>query len=144
MRTSLSLINPPIIEAKLVERPQTIVAELVVQAPSVPEEFVEGGAKAWLTILGGYVPFIHRIPWWYEAAFHRWFSLFATFGYANAFGVYQDYYTRSGSASASSISWIGSTQLFFLLGTAFPAGKLFDMGYCRQLIFCGGLLYIVS
>ncbi|KAJ3479796.1 hypothetical protein NLI96_g8806 [Meripilus lineatus] len=126
MRTSLSLINPPIIEAKLVERPQTIVAELVVQAPSVPEEFVEGGAKAWLTILGG------------------WFSLFATFGYANAFGVYQDYYTRSGSASASSISWIGSTQLFFLLGTAFPAGKLFDMGYCRQLIFCGGLLYIVS
>lgn len=58
LRASIDLINPPIIEAKLVEKPQTIIAELLVQAPSIPEEFVEGGAKAWLTILGGYVPFI--------------------------------------------------------------------------------------
>jgi hypothetical protein len=50
-----------------------------------------------------------------------------TFGYENSFGVYQDFYTRSQTASASAISFIGSTQLFFLQGMALPAEKLLDM-----------------
>jgi len=51
-----------------------------------------------------------------------------TFGYTNSFGVYQDLYTRSNTASASVVSWIGATQIFFLLAMALPGGKLLDMG----------------
>ena len=70
--------------------------------------------------------------------------MFATFGYVNAFGVYQDLYTRSGAASAERISWIGSTQIFFLIGMGLPSGKLFDMGYFRTTMIVGSVLYVFS
>ncbi|CAL1697811.1 unnamed protein product [Somion occarium] len=73
-----------------------------------------------------------------------WLAVFATFGYMNAFGVYQDLYTREGAASASRISWIGSTQLFFLIAMGLPAGKLFDMGYFRSTVIVGTVLYVFS
>ncbi|KDQ24022.1 hypothetical protein PLEOSDRAFT_1048021 [Pleurotus ostreatus PC15] len=63
-----------------------------------------------------------------------------TFGYVNAFGVYQDIYTRSQAATASNVSWIGSTQLFFLFAMGLPAGKLLDMGYLRQTNLVGSLI----
>ena len=68
----------------------------------------------------------------------------ATFGYTNAFGVYQDLYTRSHAASTSRISWIGSTQLFFLIATGLPAGKLLDAGYFRHTTFIGSLIFVFS
>ncbi|THU92260.1 MFS general substrate transporter [Dendrothele bispora CBS 962.96] len=82
--------------------------------------------KAWCTTIGGCL------------------TAMATFGYTNAFGVYQDIYTRSGAASASRISWIGSTQMFFMLAMALPAGKLLDMGYFRQATLFGSVLYVFS
>ncbi|KAI0072189.1 MFS general substrate transporter [Panus rudis PR-1116 ss-1] len=97
------------------------------EVPSEPEpEIEEGGVKAWMTIVGG------------------WLAIFASFGYANAFGVYQDLYTRENAASASRISWIGSTQLFFLIATGLPAGKLFDLGYFRHTVITGAILYVFS
>ncbi|KAK7458869.1 hypothetical protein VKT23_009879 [Stygiomarasmius scandens] len=82
--------------------------------------------RAWSTTIGGSL------------------AAMATFGYTNAFGVYQDVYTRSGAASASRISWIGSTQMFFMLAMALPAGKLLDMGYFRQATLFGSVLYVFS
>ena len=73
-----------------------------------------------------------------------WLSLAAVYGYQNAFGVYQDVYTRSHAASTSRISWIGSTQLFFMVALALPAGKLLDMGYFRLTTFIGSLIYVFS
>ncbi len=67
-----------------------------------------------------------------------------TFGYSNSFGVYQDIYTRSHAASASSVSWIGSTQLFFLFAVGLPAGKLMDMGYMRYTNIIGTVIYVFS
>lgn len=76
---------------------------------------------------------------------HRSFlATTVTFGYINAFGVYQDIYTRSGAASASKISWIGSTELFFLLAMGLPSGVLLDKGYFRVTMAFGSLLYIFS
>ena len=68
----------------------------------------------------------------------------ATFGYQNAYGVYQDFYGLLHSASTSAISWIGSTQLFLLTSMGLFAGKLLDLGYFRQTIFAGSLLYVFS
>jgi hypothetical protein len=76
--------------------------------------------------------------------FYRWFALCAVFGYVIAFGVYQDYYTRTNAMSATRASWVGSTQLFFLLFMGLPAGKLLDSGYFRQTTAFGSLLFVFS
>jgi hypothetical protein len=70
--------------------------------------------------------------------------LVAMFGYISAFGVYQDYYTRTHAMSTTRASWVGSTQLFFMLFMATPAGKLLDMGYFRHTNIIGSLLYVFS
>ncbi|KAJ3493148.1 hypothetical protein NLJ89_g11085 [Agrocybe chaxingu] len=103
--------------------------EVVVSLASTPspvEDVMDGGREAWCTVAGGFL------------------VVAVTFGYANSFGVYQDFYTRSQTASASAISWIGSTQLFFLLAMALPGGKLLDMGYFRHTTFIGSLILVFS
>lgn len=87
---------------------------------------MDGGYHAWSTLIGA------------------WLILIATFGYTNAFGVYQDLYTRADTESASKISWIGSTQLFFLVAMGLPAGKLLDKGYFRHTTIFGSVLYVFS
>ncbi|KAF4588819.1 hypothetical protein EYR40_010374 [Pleurotus pulmonarius] len=94
--------------------------------PEPPSHPVDGGARAWCTLFGGTL------------------IAMVTFGYVNAFGVYQDIYTRSQAATASNVSWIGSTQLFFLFAMGLPAGKLLDMGYLRQTNLVGSLIYVFS
>lgn len=96
--------------------------------PSTPQHQIDGGVHAWLTVFGG------------------WLVLISSFGYTNAFGVFQDYYTRqpNTSLSASQISWIGSTQLFFVIAMGFPAGRLVDQGYFRWCVVFGSLLYVFS
>ncbi|TFK41529.1 MFS general substrate transporter [Crucibulum laeve] len=87
---------------------------------------MDGGSRAWATVVGGFLVNI------------------ATVGYVNSFGVYQDAYTRSHAASPSSISWIGSTQIFLLLAMGLPAGKLLDLGYFRQTMLAGSIIYVTS
>jgi hypothetical protein len=72
--------------------------------------FPEGGARAWSVALG-------------TAG-----VLFCTFGYANAFGVYQEYYETNQLRhnSPSTISWLGSIQIFFLFAGTLFGGPLFD------------------
>ncbi|OQO06964.1 hypothetical protein B0A48_07530 [Cryoendolithus antarcticus] len=60
-------------------------------------------------------------------------------GLAQAFGLFQAYYTRYyiPSSSPSTIAWIGSTQLALIFGLGVPVGRLVDKGYFR-LMFHGG------
>ncbi|KAF5363132.1 hypothetical protein D9758_008355 [Tetrapyrgos nigripes] len=107
--------------------------------------FGDVGARAWLTVLGGYaLQRIFRSLRDSDIRSRSFLVAMVTFGYINAFGVYQDIYTRAGAASTSRISWIGSTQMFFLLAMSLPAGKLLDMGYFRQTTVAGSLLYVFS
>ncbi|KAI0043848.1 MFS general substrate transporter [Auriscalpium vulgare] len=87
---------------------------------------VDGGRRAWCTLVGA------------------WLAFAATFGYTYSFGVYQDFYTRSHAASASRISWIGSTQCFLIIAIGLPAGKLHDMGYFRHVVLTGSIIYTFS
>ncbi|KAI0027983.1 MFS general substrate transporter [Vararia minispora EC-137] len=68
----------------------------------------------------------------------------ATYGYGNAFGVYQDRYVREGVASASSISWIGSIQIFLTMVSGIYTGPLVDRGYIRPMIFIGSVIFVFS
>jgi MFS family permease len=86
----------------------------------------DGGWRAWSVVLGSSL------------------VLFCTFGYVNAFGVYQSYYSQHMDKSDSAISWIGSFQLWLLFSLGIVTGKLFDEGYCRHLIAGGSLIYVFS
>ncbi|KAI0040035.1 MFS general substrate transporter [Auriscalpium vulgare] len=87
---------------------------------------VHGGVRAWMTLLGA------------------WLAIASTFGYTYSFGIYQDFYTRSHAASATRVSWIGSTQLFLLIAMGLPAGKLHDLGHFRVVVGVGSLLFTFS
>lgn len=91
---------------------------------AVASEPPEGGTTAWMTLVGG------------------WLTIFCSFGYANAFGVFQDLYTRSGAASALNVSWIGSVQWFFLIAAGLPAGRLLDAGHFRLTMAGASILFI--
>ncbi|KAG9092903.1 hypothetical protein FRC06_011741 [Ceratobasidium sp. 370] len=94
------------------------------QIPYTPPEIPDGGFTAWATVVGA------------------WLILFCTFGYANAFGVYEDYYTRvyMTNKSSSDIAWVGSTQLCLQFVMGLVSGRLFDAGYFHATIGAGSLL----
>ncbi|KAI0319669.1 major facilitator superfamily domain-containing protein [Amylostereum chailletii] len=73
-----------------------------------------------------------------------WLVMFATYGYIYSFGAYQDFYTRSNVASASSVSWIGSIQAFLVPSMGLISGRLLDLGYFRHTLAAGSLLYTLS
>ncbi|KAH8817516.1 monocarboxylate permease-like protein [Xylogone sp. PMI_703] len=54
--------------------------------------------------------------------------LFCTFGYVNAFGVFQEYYQshQLASVSPSTMPWIGSIQIFLLFAGRLVVGPVFD------------------
>ncbi|GLB39628.1 putative MFS general substrate transporter [Lyophyllum shimeji] len=100
--------------------------------------FPEGGRQAWLTVLGASL------------------VQFCTFGYMNAFGVYQgfpsrlmhslDFYVREylTDYTPSDIGWIGGVQIFLAFGCGIFAGRAFDRGYFHQLMIGGALLHSFS
>ncbi|KND90986.1 Riboflavin transporter MCH5 [Tolypocladium ophioglossoides CBS 100239] len=90
-------------------------------------QFPEGGLRAWLVVLGGFC------------------VSFSTFGYMNTYGVFQDYYSRHflSDKSQSSISWIGSIQVFFLYAGGVVGGPLFDR-YGARVIPVPGFMAVFA
>ena len=67
-------------------------------------------------------------------------------GTLNSFGVYQAYYQsdRLPSSSPSSISWIGSIQVFIAIGFGIFTGPLYDRGLLRFLVLGGSFLTVLG
>lgn len=90
-------------------------------APGSPPAPPNGGAKAWLQVLGS------------------WAMVFNTWGTIITFGDYQAYYERGTlfTESSANISWIGSIQslMVFLIGAVI--GPLYDRGYLKLLLVVG-------
>ncbi|KAJ4488313.1 major facilitator superfamily domain-containing protein [Lentinula aciculospora] len=88
----------------------------------------DGGRDAWMTIAGCFM------------------VQFCTIGYSNAFGVYQDIYTREflSNKSPSDISWIGSFQYFMQYAPGIFVGHAFDAGYFRHMMILGSFLEVFS
>ncbi|KAK6527471.1 hypothetical protein TWF694_004459 [Orbilia ellipsospora] len=86
----------------------------------------DGGLKAWLQVFGAFFLFL------------------ATWGFVNAFGVYQNYYAtaRLSGTPVTNISWIGSIQGFLLLFVGVLTGPLYDKGYFRMLLYTGTFLVV--
>ncbi|KAL5336008.1 putative monocarboxylate transporter [Aspergillus crustosus] len=98
-----------------------------VPAAQTQAAFPEGGIQAWSIVAGSFC------------------ISFYTFGYLNAYGVYQNYYSTHllEDKSASPIAWIGSVQTCLLLGGGIIGGPLFDR-YGARSIWPAAIAFVFS
>lgn len=64
--------------------------------------------------------------------------------YYQSFGVFQSYYVEALSETPSSISWIGSIQIFLLFFLGTFTGRALDAGYFRYLYIAGSTLVVIG
>lgn len=86
----------------------------------------DGGRDAWLAVLGG------------------WCAFLVSFGWLNSVGVFQEYYQQVPlhDYTPSAVSWIPSTEIFFLFVGGPIIGKLFDSYGPRYLLLVGSFLHV--
>ncbi|KAJ2907278.1 major facilitator superfamily transporter [Zalerion maritima] len=91
-----------------------------------PSEIPDGGVDAWLLVLGA------------------WCAAFCSFGWVNSIGIWQEYYQNGplSSYSSSTIAWIPSLQVFFMMGMGPIIGRLFDTFGPRYIVFGGTFLHV--
>jgi len=87
----------------------------------------------------------------FDHGFRAWSQVFVTFllvvngfGYLSSFGLFQTYWMNKLDRSASSISWIGSIQMFLLFFIGTLSGRAMDAGYFRSLIWVGCAMQILG
>ena len=86
----------------------------------------DGGTTAWIQVLCTHL------------------TIFNTFGFFISFGVYQTYYEHTLGIAPSTISWIGSIQVFLLFGIGTFSGRATDAGLFRHVYIAGSVFQIVG
>jgi hypothetical protein len=66
------------------------------------------------------------------------------FGYLSSFGLFQSYWMTALNRSVSSISWIGSVQMFLLFFIGTLSGRAMDAGLFRWLLWIGCSLQLLG
>ncbi|KAI0111251.1 MFS general substrate transporter [Nemania sp. FL0031] len=100
------------------------VEEDTEQLPPPPPP--DGGIVAWTQVAMGHL------------------VIFNTWGFVNSFGVFQSYYTGALHESRSTISWIGSVQIFLLFAIGAFSGRALDAGRFRPVTFIGYVTHILG
>ncbi|KAH6871463.1 monocarboxylate permease [Coprinopsis sp. MPI-PUGE-AT-0042] len=120
---TLSTSAGHVLEVKVVDDAATAAS-----AEALSKEFPEGGMQAWMTVAGAFL------------------VQYTTFGYINAFGVYQDFYVREylQNSSPAAIGWIGGTQIFLNFSAGLITGRLFDKGYFKYLMVSSVILHAIA
>ncbi|KAI0466780.1 major facilitator superfamily domain-containing protein [Xylaria cf. heliscus] len=74
------------------------------------------------------------------------FVYFITLGQLAAFSTYQDYYEERmlASYSSSTISWVGTLQVFLLGIVGLFSGALYDRGYTHEALIPGFVLVVLG
>ncbi|KAI0345395.1 MFS general substrate transporter [Trametopsis cervina] len=92
------------------------------------DDFPDGGFRAWLVVFGVLAGSI------------------ATFGFVNAWGVFQAYYEQNTlkDLSPSTIAWIGSIQYSLIFLPGLVVGKLFDRGILKVPLAISSVLLTVA
>ncbi|KAL2816013.1 major facilitator superfamily domain-containing protein [Aspergillus cavernicola] len=86
----------------------------------------DGGTSAWLVVLG------------------CWCTSFCSFGWLNSVGVFQEYYQNEllRGYSTSTVSWIPSLEIFFMMGMGPVVGVLYDRYGPRWLLLAGSVMHV--
>lgn len=88
-----------------------VASRLTTRSLPDPGPPTDGGVKAWT-----------------QCAM-AWLVVFNTWGYTNSFGTFQAYYTESLHQSPSTVSWVGSLQVWVLFFIGAFSGRALDAGY---------------
>ncbi|KIM96671.1 hypothetical protein OIDMADRAFT_131291 [Oidiodendron maius Zn] len=67
-----------------------------------------------------------------------------TFGYIGSWGFFESYYVQSLNATFSSISWVGSIQIFLVYFIGTFSGRALDAGYLRTTVAIGCVFQITG
>lgn len=87
----------------------------------------DGGLKAWSTAL-----LAHLV-------------VFNTWGFINSFGLFQTYYVEFLKIGGpSTVSWIGTAQVFVVFGLGTFTGRGLDGGYFRVQFITGSIIYVIG
>lgn len=73
-----------------------------------------------------------------------WLVLFTTWGYVNSFGAFQAYYTETLGVAPSTISWIGSIQVWLTFFIGAFSGRLLDAGFFVPTFVVGAVLQLLG
>ena len=96
--------------------------------PALPNESPgqppDGGTTAWLQVLAGHLMCV------------------ITWGLITSFGVFQPFYEDLLGSEPSTISWIGTIQIFTLLLLGTFSGRASDAGLVHEAVFVGTSLII--
>ncbi|KAJ5393234.1 uncharacterized protein N7487_010875 [Penicillium crustosum] len=86
----------------------------------------DGGAQAWLVVLGAFC------------------GLFVSFGWINCIGVFQDYYQthQLSEFSTSTVTWITSLETFMMFFCGPIFGTMFDSYGPRWILILGTILHV--
>ncbi|KAK0206054.1 major facilitator superfamily domain-containing protein [Desarmillaria ectypa] len=92
------------------------------------EDYPDGGLRAWL-VVGGIMC-----------------SSFSTFGFVNAWGVFQAYYEENllKDFDSSTIAWIGSVQYALIFMPSVVTGRMFDIGYFKAPLLSASILLVLA
>ena len=91
--------------------------------PSPPPD---GGLHAWTQVAMG------------------WLVVFTTWGYVNSFGSFQTAYTGTLPQTASTISWIGSVQVWLTFFVGAFSGRMLDAGHFLPTFVVGAVFQVVG
>jgi MFS family permease len=68
-----------------------------------------------------------------------------TWGFANAFGVFQTYYVNvMDIGEPSAVSWIGSVYIFLVFAIGTFSGRATDAGYFHVVFWTGSVIYCIG
>jgi len=80
---------------------------------------------------------------WTQAAMLH-LTILSTFGYTTAFGSFQTYYQSVLGVSPSTISWLGSVQIFLLFFIGTFSGRALDAGLFRPVYITGSIMQLIG
>lgn len=111
------------------QRPSNVLARTISRrsAASIdPGPPPDGGSVAWTQVLCTHL------------------TIFSTFGYITSFGVFQTYYETALDVDPSTISWIGSVQLFLLFFIGTISGRATDAGLFKWVYVTGSVFQLIG
>lgn len=73
-----------------------------------------------------------------------WLVVITSWGYLNSFGVFQTYYTSVLGVSQSTVSWIGSVQLWVIFVMSAFSGRALDAGLFIPAFIVGSILQLLG
>jgi MFS family permease len=80
---------------------------------------------------------------WTQAAMAH-LTIFSTWGWITSYGVFQEHYRTTLGLTPSTISWIGSVQIFLLFFLGTFSGRALDAGLFRPVYITGSILQLLG